>query len=137
MRFLRFVLIWSCAAVAVCGCGGPEKKADTASEQQPVKLSLNCAILLDVRSPEEYASGHLRGAINIPHDRIAGEIGELAPDKTVPVILYCRSGRRADTAMKTMRGMGYEQLQNLGGLEDAQERLGLPVEKTVPNPAGS
>ena len=87
------------------------------------------AVLLDVRSPEEYASGHLQGARNIPHDRIEAEITSAAPDKSAPVILYCRSGRRADTALKAMRSMGYENVSNFGGLEDARKRLGIPVEK--------
>lgn len=129
MRYLRYVLMGSCAAGALCGCGAPESAADNIPAGQHVNLSLNDAILLDVRSPEEYAAGHLQGAVNIPHDRIAEEIGATVQDKSTPVILYCRSGRRADTALKAMRAMGYEQVQNFGGLEDAQERLGLPVEK--------
>jgi len=86
-------------------------------------------VLLDVRSADEFASGHLQGARNIPHDRIATEIVAAVPDKTAVVILYCRSGRRASTAMKTLQGLGYENVSNFGGLEDAQERLGLPVVK--------
>ena len=131
MKILHCIFVWSCAAAAVCGCGcgTPETAADGVPAEQPSKPDLNGAVLLDVRSPEEFAAGHLRGAVNIPHDRIAGEIAALVPDKTAPVILYCRSGRRADTALQTLRAMGYERLQNLGGLEDAQERLGLPVAK--------
>lgn len=128
MKYLLHVLMWSCAASAICGCGAPESKVDSIPSEQQAKPGLSGAILLDVRSPEEFAEGHLQGAVNIPHDRIAEEAGAVVQDKTAPVILYCRSGRRADTALKTMRAMGYEQVQNFGGLEDAQERLGLPVE---------
>lgn len=130
MRLFRLILMWSCAAAAVCGCGGPETPSNSAPEEETSGIDWKNAILLDVRSPEEYAAGHLQGAVNIPHDRIAGEIAGLAPDKTAAIILYCRSGRRADTALKTLREMGYEHLQNLGGLEDARERLDLPVEKS-------
>ena len=129
MRLFRLVLMWGCAAAAVCGCGRPETSSKGIPEEQASGINRKNAILLDVRSPEEYAEGHLQGAVNIPHDRIAGEIGGLAPDKTAAIILYCRSGRRADTALKTLRKMGYEDLQNLGSLEDARERLDLPVEK--------
>ena len=128
MRLPHCVLLLSCAGMTICGCGG-----QTASVEKPagetVKIDLENAVLLDVRSGEEFASGHLRGARNIPHDRIAGEIASAAPDKTVKIVLYCRSGRRADTALKTLNSMGYENVLNLGGLEDAQERLGLPVVK--------
>ena len=130
MKVLRFVLVWSCAAAAVCGCacGNTESASNNgASAEQPVQIDLNTAILLDVRSPEEYASGYLQGARNIPHDQIEAEIAAVAPDKSAQIILYCRSGRRANTALETMRAMGYANVSNYGGLEDAQERLGLPV----------
>ena len=129
MKFLRFVVVWSCAAGAVCGCacGNSESIPDGATAEQAAKPDLTKAILLDVRSPEEYASGYLQGALNIPHDRIGTEIASVVPDKAAQVILYCRSGRRANTALETLRAMGYENVSNFGGLEDAQERLGLPV----------
>ena len=133
MKCLRCVFLWSCAAAAfcACGCGNPGTGADTDGKhaEQPAAVLQSGSVLLDVRSPEEFAAGHLQGAVNIPHDRIAEEIAAAVPDKSVQVILYCRSGRRADTALKTMQAMGYENVSNYGGLEDAQERLGLPVEK--------
>jgi len=130
MRFLHSMLLWSCAAAAACGCGSG--KLETVSGGTSAELSaefdLNEAVLVDVRSPDEYASGHLRGAWNIPHDRISGKIAAVAPDKEKQVILYCRSGRRADTALNALKAMGYTNVVNLGGLEDAQMRLGRPVE---------
>ena len=130
MRLLHCMLAWSCAAAALCGCGDPgsaarvDKTADQAAE-----INLDAAVLLDVRSADEYASGHLQGARNIPHDKIAEEIAAAVPDKSSVVILYCRSGRRAATALKAMQELGYENVSNFGGLEDAQERLGIPVVK--------
>lgn len=120
--------VWIWAAVALCSCGNSDHTSDKAAEQA-AELDLNTVILLDVRSSDEYASGYLQGARNIPHDRIAEEIATVVPDKSTQVILYCRSGRRAETAMKAMRELGYENVSNFGGLEDAQERLGLPVVK--------
>ena len=130
MKMLQYALYLSCAAVAVCGCAcgntgsSPDNGAPT---EQPVKVDLNTAVLLDVRSPEEYASGYLQGARNIPHDQIGVEIAAVVPDKSAQIILYCRSGRRANTALETLRAMGYANVSNYGGLEDARERLGLPV----------
>ena len=132
MKISQYALFLSCAAAAVCvcACGNTESAPDSgASAEQSAKPGSSAAVLLDVRSPEEFASGHLRGAVNIPHDRIAEEISATVPDKSAQVILYCRSGRRAGTALDTMKSMGYENVSNFGGLEDAQERLGLPVEK--------
>ena len=128
MKLLRFVLVWSCATAAVCGCAcGDTATPDNTPSEQPARPDLSRIVLLDVRSPEEYAAGYLQGARNIPHDRIEEEIAAAVPDKSVQVILYCRSGRRAGTALQTMQAMGYENVSNYGGLEDAQERLGLPV----------
>ena len=99
MSFLRCMFLWSCAAAAVCGCGCGNPDAGSVSggqpAEQPAATLQSGGVLLDVRSPEEFASGHLRGALNIPHDRIAEEIAAAVPDKTAQVILYCRSGRRA------------------------------------------
>lgn len=66
--------------------------------------------ILDVRSSEEYAEGHVPGALNIPHNSIHTEKSSLPQDKTAPVVLYCRSGRRAGLAASELKGMGYENL---------------------------
>ena len=129
MKILNCMLLWACAAMTLYGCGGRSASAGNPAEEEAAKVDPDSAVILDVRSGEEYASGHLRGARNIPHDRIAEEIAAVVPDKTAKIILYCRSGRRAGTALKTLNSMGYENALNLGGLEDAQERLGLPVVK--------
>lgn len=130
MRFLHCMLAWSCTAAALCGCGDPGSAVrDDKTSEQAAEIDLEAAVLLDVRSADEYASGHLQGARNIPHDKIAEEIASAVPDKSAVVILYCRSGRRAATAQKALRELGYEKVSNFGGLEDAQERLGLPVVK--------
>ena len=129
MKVLQYAFVLSCAAAAVCGCacGNAEKASDGTRAEQSAPIDMSSVILLDVRSPEEYAAGYLKGARNIPHDRIGAEIAAVVPDKSAQVILYCRAGRRAKTALETMRAMGYTNVSNYGGLEDAQERLGLPV----------
>ena len=132
MKLLQYAFLLSCAAAAVCGCACGNTDSDSNNgtpTEHPVNVDMNTAILLDVRSPEEYASGYLQGARNIPHDQIGAEIAAVVPDKTVQIILYCRSGRRANTALETLSTMGYTNVSNYGGLEDAQVRLGLPVMK--------
>ena len=71
-------------------------------------------ILVDVRSGQEYASGHIPGALNIPHDRIGAE--PPTPDKQALIVLYCRSGARSSAAEKTLKELGYSNLVNYGGL---------------------
>ena len=121
MNFLRHILLCGCSAV-LCGCGNPGSAVSDAPAN--AQVAPDSFVLIDVRSAEEFASGHLQGAVNIPHDRIAEEIGAVAADKTARIILYCRSGRRAETALNALKAIGYENVSNYGGLEDAQMRLG-------------
>lgn len=80
--------------------------------------------LLDVRTPDEYAQGHIPGAILIPHDALGRRVDELDPAR--PVVLYCRTGRRADLAERVLRGRGFE-VSQLQGSWLAWEAAGLPV----------
>ena len=88
--------------------------------------------VLDVRSPEEYASGHVPGAVNIPYDQIASRIAEVPKDKDV--VLYCKSGRRAGIAAEVLAGQGYTRLQHLEGDIVAWVDKGRPVD-TPTDPA--
>lgn len=80
-------------------------------------------VVIDVRTPEEFAAGHVDGAMNVPYEQIGGRIAALAPGKDTPVVLYCKSGRRAGIAQQTLRDMGYSKVENYGGFEDARKRL--------------
>lgn len=73
------------------------------------------ALLVDVRSAEEFATGHLPGAINIPHGEIVAGIAELDVSKDAPIVLYCRSGNRSGMAKTSLEGAGYSELLNAGG----------------------
>lgn len=63
-------------------------------------------ILLDVRTPEEFAQGHLPGAVLIPHDQLAARLDEIGRDRWV--LVYCRSGKRASTAQDILEDAGIE-----------------------------
>lgn len=68
-------------------------------------------IIVDVRTADEFATGHLPDAINIPFDEIAN-IGNYLSDTSTPILLYCRSGRRAELAENTLYTLGYESTYN-------------------------
>ena len=89
----------------------------------------NNAVLLDVRTPEEHKNGYLEGAVLLPLAELESKIVNEVPDKNTPIYIYCRSGRRAETAVDKLKAMGYTDLHNLGGLKDAQEKLDIPVSK--------
>jgi rhodanese-related sulfurtransferase len=71
------------------------------------------AVLVDVRTEGEFAMGAHPGAVNIPMHRLAS-ISNVAKDKTKPILLYCHSGARAAAACAKLRGMGYEDVHNVG-----------------------
>lgn len=66
------------------------------------------AILLDVRTPGEFAGGHLKGAMNIPVQELSMRVKELAKKKSKKVVIYCRSGARSATAARLLQPKGYE-----------------------------
>ena len=72
---------------------------------QARQLVANGAALIDVRTPQEFAEGHLPGAVNIPIDEIQHRFAEIG-DANRPVVVYCRSGARSGRAKKTLEGLG-------------------------------
>lgn len=75
-------------------------------------------IILDVRRPDEYAEGHIPGAINVPNEEIGtDEISEL-PDKSQLILVYCRSGRRSKEAADKLTKLGYTNIVEFGGILD-------------------
>jgi rhodanese-related sulfurtransferase len=75
-------------------------------------------IILDVRRVDEFASGHIPGAINIPNESIGtNEIPQL-PDKNQMILVYCRSGRRSKEASQKLANLGYTNIVEFGGILD-------------------
>lgn len=73
------------------------------------------ARLVDVRTPAEFANGHLPGAINIPVQELERRMGELER-KEQPVVLYCRSGHRSGRAARMLKSNGYASVHDLGAM---------------------
>jgi phage shock protein E len=78
-------------------------------------LVANGAILLDVRSPEEFGGGHIDGAINIPIQELSGRMDEL-DDKNHEIVVYCQSGARSAMAKRLLERDGFTSIHDLGGL---------------------
>ena len=76
------------------------------------------AVIIDVRSPEDYGAAHIAGSISLPVDEVAEKLPELLPDRSTEIIFYCASGQRSQTALETARSLGYSFVYNLGGLSD-------------------
>jgi phage shock protein E len=86
-------------------------------------------VVLDVRTPAEFAAGHVPGAQNIAHDELPSKLAELAAHKDKHVVLYCRSGRRSQIAGQTLRDAGFEKVSHLEGDYLAWEAEKRVVEK--------
>ena len=87
-------------------------------EQSAVQPEKAKGIWIDVRSAEEFNSGHLQNAVNIPHDQIIEGIKSVSSDKNAPINLYCCSGRRAEVALNELKKAGYTNVTNHGGYDD-------------------
>ena len=77
--------------------------------------STSGSIMLDVRSPEEYRSGHIEGAYNIPISAI-GKASSVIKDKDAPLFVYCLSGSRSAMACRELEHMGFSAVTNMGGI---------------------
>lgn len=75
-------------------------------------------IILDVRTPEEYKSKHIPGAINIPNETIGTEDIPGLPDKEQLIMIYCRSGNRSKQAAEKLAAQGYTNIVEFGGIND-------------------
>lgn len=73
------------------------------------------AMLLDVRTAQEFGEGHIPGSVNLPGESI-GRAAQLIPQKDTPLFVYCLSGARSRQATAQLKQMGYTNVENIGGI---------------------
>lgn len=130
---LRALTLFTVAALTLSACAStpqagsansaPESAASgTTQRNEAVKI-------IDVRTPEEFAAGHVEGAVNIDihSPDFASQIQQLDPQGNYAV--YCRSGNRSTQAVQFMADNGFANVTNLGALEQAAQELNLPIVK--------
>ena len=106
--------------------GGPSVSAAQATQL----INREDALILDVRDPGEFGSGHILGAKNVPLSRIDSAGSEIAAKRREkPVIVYCDTGSRSSRAAAALRTQGFSRVLNLSGGLGAWQQAGLPVEK--------
>jgi len=105
--------------------------AAPASSSTPAGVTIDPtgATIIDVRTPSEYADGHLQGAVNIDIQGADFASKIAAYPKDGKYILYCRSGVRAGNAQQLMKSMGFTDVTNAGGYAAASKATGLPIVK--------
>jgi phage shock protein E len=96
------------------GLFGLFQKSDINSGIEEFKTTAG-AVLLDVRTKEEYQNGHIEGSVNIPLDSI-NTLPRKFPNKNTALFVYCHSGARSEQAVRYLRQMGYNNVKNIGGI---------------------
>lgn len=84
-------------------------------------LHKNGAMILDVRTTGEFSGGHIRGSVNIPMNKLAGELSKVPKGKAI--ICVCASGVRSASAKRLLQSSGYTEVYNGGGWRSLQSRL--------------
>ena len=93
-----------------------------------VGLSGNAyTLMIDVRTQEEWDSGHIDGATHIPLGTIADNIHNFTDSKDEEILLYCRSGNRSGKAKKTLDNLGYTDTKNIGGITQVSVTYNLKI----------
>ncbi|MBO9512940.1 MAG: rhodanese-like domain-containing protein [Variovorax sp.] len=87
------------------------------------------AVVVDVREPEEFAAGHVTGAKNVPLGELEQKLPGAVKNKSLPLLLICATGARAQRAVATAKKLGYEQAQAVSGGLKSWKEANLPVEK--------
>ena len=121
-RMLPMLLLLSLALTG-CAASAPVSEANayrriTMQEAQEMMAMEENHIILDVRTQQEYAAGHIPGAIVIPNETIGKEEIPQLPDKDQLIMVYCRSGNRSKQASDKLVKLGYTNIVEFGGIID-------------------
>ena len=120
---MRKLIPFLLSLLLLAGCAAP---VDSEASYQQISMDEAIAIMesesdyiiLDVRTPEEFADKHIPDAINIPNETIGTEDIPELPDKDQLILVYCRSGNRSKQASDKLAGLGYTNIVEFGGIND-------------------
>ena len=130
--FSSLLVLLAAALLATAGCavadGDSKPAVQEISQQDLMSNPPEGVLILDVRTPGEFGEGHVPNAVNIPHNELASRLKELNAAPGRPIVLYCKSGRRAGMAATVLAGAGYTDLHHLTGDMNAWSAAGLATE---------
>ena len=104
------------AVLLLTSCGGATYTQISQDEAMQMMQDESDYLIVDVRRPDEFAEGHIAGAINVPNEEISDEMPELLPDKDQLILIYCRSGNRSKEASQKLADIGYTKVYEFGGI---------------------
>ena len=124
MRKITKILIIAFTILSLFGCSTNKNKKENSYQSispEEAKAMMDSEvgyIVLDVRTEEEYAVGHIAGAILIPDYEITEKAESILRDKNQLILVYCRSGRRSKNAAEALVSLGYTNIKEFGGIID-------------------
>jgi phage shock protein E len=137
-RYRCFLLVAALISAVLFGSVGCPKATESGypAPITPAELAERLGtpaapLILDVRSPREYAAGHIPTAISIPYPRLSDRLGDLEIDKSDEVVVYCLSGKRSTLSRQKMAQAGYTDVRILEGQFRAWRKGDYPVEQRI------
>ena len=124
--FVKLSSCWLLGFALACGGGAPKPADISAQEVLAFAGHADAPLVLDVRSPEEFASGHVPGARNVEYDQVAAQLSELGAPREV--VVYCERGPRAAKAATVLAAAGFD-VRHLTGDMSGWREQGLPTER--------
>ena len=123
VKGLIIMLLISLSLFGMTACSGENGKASTyeqitAEQAKTIMDTEKDYIIIDARTEEEFAEGHIKNAILIPEYEIATRAEKELPDKEQLILVYCRSGRRSKIASEELVKLGYTNVKEFGGIID-------------------
>lgn len=119
-----FVIMFMISAMTLAGCNNSVNNIDVnktkyiriSAEEAKTIIDSEDVIILDVRTQDEFDSGHIENAVLLPVTEINDNAEEVLPDKDAKILVYCRSGNRSATAARELIRMGYTNVYDFGGI---------------------
>ena len=117
-RIFTIVLTLMIGVFAFAGCAGKGYETLTAEEAKTMMDTKINYVIVDVRRTDEFATGHIKNAINLPNETIEFYAEKELPHKDQLILIYCRSGNRSKKACEKLVELGYTNLKDFGGIID-------------------
>lgn len=125
-RFFALLVLF--AALVIAGCQSVPDSGPIEGDELAQRIAAGDApVILDVRTPQEYATGHIPGAINVPHTEIEARLGELKKFRGTELVVHCRAGGRAAQAEQILAAAGFDGIRDLSGHMQKWRSDGHPV----------
>ena len=128
---LLLILQIAAAIMLLSGCGSASYKQISQDEAMKMMQEQSDYLIVDVRRPDEFAEGHIAGAVNVPNETIEDEAPDALPDKEQTLLIYCRSGNRSKEASQKLADMGYTNVFEFGGINTWKGEIVTGEEETV------